>query len=189
MVDTKERILAAGLDLFSAHAFAEVRTKALAEAAQVNEVTLFRIFGSKDSIYRAVYDRYVMRPSEVISLEDLDGDPSLDLPIIAAAIGNLVRQNVEVVSMNFKNSGRFPDLDEDLRSQPEILQGLVQDYLSRLKRKGIIEGQTDSLAQSFVDAAFGGAIHLIHQNKGDRIPEFTRIFALAYARGISVNRA
>ncbi|MEO0948633.1 MAG: TetR family transcriptional regulator [Cyanobacteria bacterium J06641_5] len=47
---SRRRIIAAALDLFQSQGFAATTTKQIAELAQVNEVTLFRNFGSKHDL-------------------------------------------------------------------------------------------------------------------------------------------
>lgn len=53
---TKDRLLAAALDLFAERGVTETTTKAVAERAQVNEVTLFRYFGNKHGLLLAVME-------------------------------------------------------------------------------------------------------------------------------------
>ncbi len=55
--DTGERILDAAAELFAIHGYAGTTTRAIAEAAGVNEVTLFRRFESKVGILRALGTR------------------------------------------------------------------------------------------------------------------------------------
>ena len=47
---TREAILAAALDAYSKYGFRGATTRRIAEAAGVNEVTIFRHFGSKDTL-------------------------------------------------------------------------------------------------------------------------------------------
>jgi AcrR family transcriptional regulator len=54
---TEERILAAARDLLTRSGFMALTTRAIAEAAGVNEVTLFRHFGSKERLLAATIDR------------------------------------------------------------------------------------------------------------------------------------
>ena len=51
---TKARLIEAALDLFAERGVTETTTKAVAERAQVNEVTLFRNFGNKYRLLLAV---------------------------------------------------------------------------------------------------------------------------------------
>ncbi len=51
--DTRQRILQAARQLFSEVGYALATTRLIAEAAGVNEVTLFRHFGSKKALLMA----------------------------------------------------------------------------------------------------------------------------------------
>ncbi len=53
---TKARLIEAALDLFAEKGVTETTTKAVAQRAQVNEVTLFRKFGSKHRLMLAVIE-------------------------------------------------------------------------------------------------------------------------------------
>ncbi len=53
---TRQRLIDAALELFTSQGVTETTTKAVAEAAQVNEVTLFRQFGNKQGLILAVLE-------------------------------------------------------------------------------------------------------------------------------------
>jgi AcrR family transcriptional regulator len=53
---TRSRLIEAALELFAANGVTETTTKAVAELAQVNEVTLFRHFGSKHGLLLAAIE-------------------------------------------------------------------------------------------------------------------------------------
>lgn len=53
-ISTRQRLINAALELFVAQGVTETTTKAVAELAQVNEVTLFRHFGNKHGLLLAV---------------------------------------------------------------------------------------------------------------------------------------
>lgn len=52
--DTRQRLLDAAADVFARHGLAGATTRAIADAAGVNEVTLFRHFQTKDRLLAAV---------------------------------------------------------------------------------------------------------------------------------------
>lgn len=52
--DARERLVAAGLELFGEHGFAEVTTRALAARAGVNQAAIPYYFGGKEGVYLAV---------------------------------------------------------------------------------------------------------------------------------------
>jgi AcrR family transcriptional regulator len=53
---TRQRLIQAALELFAAQGVTETTTKQIAEAAEVNEVTLFRHFGNKHGLLLAVIE-------------------------------------------------------------------------------------------------------------------------------------
>lgn len=55
--DTAEKILTAAAELFAVRGYASTSTRAIAEAAEVNEVTIFRIFENKLGVLRALGER------------------------------------------------------------------------------------------------------------------------------------
>ena len=56
--DTRSRIIQAASQLFSEKGFAGTTTRAIAELAKVNEVTIFRHFGTKDKLAREIMDQF-----------------------------------------------------------------------------------------------------------------------------------
>ncbi|MCP4757505.1 MAG: TetR/AcrR family transcriptional regulator [Proteobacteria bacterium] len=52
--DTRERILEAALNLFSENGFHATTTRKIAQRADVNEVTLFRLFKSKMDLFKEI---------------------------------------------------------------------------------------------------------------------------------------
>src|SRR5512137_2444025 len=56
--DTRQRILRAATQLFTETGYAQATTRLIAEAAGVNEVTLFRHFGNKKALLMACVDAH-----------------------------------------------------------------------------------------------------------------------------------
>ena len=56
--DTATSILHAARDLFAEKGFGNISTRLIARRAGVNEVTLFRHFGTKTALYEAVFDYF-----------------------------------------------------------------------------------------------------------------------------------
>lgn len=71
--DARQRLLAAGLQLFAQQGFAKTSTRELAEAASVNVAAISYYFGDKAGLYRAVF------------FEPMGGDASADVAAITAA--------------------------------------------------------------------------------------------------------
>ena len=71
---TKARLIEAALDLFAERGVTETTTKAVAERAQVNEVTLFRNFGNKYRLLLAVIEDSAVFAKLVHSLVERASD-------------------------------------------------------------------------------------------------------------------
>ncbi|MGE0444339.1 MAG: TetR/AcrR family transcriptional regulator [Vicinamibacterales bacterium] len=55
-VDRRQQILEVAIRLFAEHGFSGTRTRAVAEAAGVNEALLFRYFAGKEDLYAAILE-------------------------------------------------------------------------------------------------------------------------------------
>ena len=78
MIDIRDRILAAAARVYAEHGFRGTTTRRVATAAEVNEVTLFRHFGTKEALITAALSR----------LESASILPPLDEPHDPAAAGS-----------------------------------------------------------------------------------------------------
>jgi AcrR family transcriptional regulator len=85
--DARTRILGAGLDLFGDRGFKATTTRDIAERAKVNEVTIFRQFGSKRNLFAAVM-------AEMFPVEEIRQSVSLETD---GDIEELLFSNVKIV--------------------------------------------------------------------------------------------
>ncbi len=76
---SRERILEAAARVYSKHGFRGATTRLIAAEAGVNEVTLFRTFGSKGALLEAVLEENDTS-EEVVALPDPPVDPERELP-------------------------------------------------------------------------------------------------------------
>lgn len=77
---TRERILECAQKLFSEEGFEKISTKKIAKESGCNEVTIFRIFGTKDRLLEEILNRFV-EESKIIRIlhESLTGDLKTDI--------------------------------------------------------------------------------------------------------------
>ncbi len=159
--ETREKILTASLALFSERGYSGVGTKAIAETASVNEVTLFRLFGSKRELYLETFRRFKLTASQSYLLAGLSGSVSSDLLSIAGAITTLFHRNDRIVRMSLMDLSSFPEIDQDLKEEPELIISIIEGYIRSLVAKGSLEGDSERLARHFVTVLFGLSIHFI----------------------------
>ncbi|MGA1872970.1 MAG: TetR/AcrR family transcriptional regulator [Thermoplasmatota archaeon] len=78
--DARTRILDAALELFSNQGFSSTTTRSIAESAGVNELTIFRHFGTKERLLSEVIDHHFDEVKMNAShLDEPTGDPTEDL--------------------------------------------------------------------------------------------------------------
>lgn len=139
-INTRTRIMDAAMELFSRNGFNSTTTRSIAREAGVNELTIFRNFGTKENLLSEVIDHNFNSAwmKEKIP-KDLTGDPAEDMfRIITAARENLVEREKlfrlmlrELVSNELvaRKLSSFPQLMKGfmlLRIQ-EALKGKVRD--------------------------------------------------------------
>jgi AcrR family transcriptional regulator len=136
--DTRQRILLAAKQLFAEVGYSLATTRLIAEAAGVNEVTLFRHFGSKKALLIACFESINASGFSATFEADLSGDYSADILKLAHHQIADMRENVEILRM----------LLCDVRSVPELHQVLLAgsrtnvDRLSRYFQAQIDQGVT-----------------------------------------------
>ncbi|HUN52110.1 MAG TPA: CerR family C-terminal domain-containing protein [Candidatus Sulfotelmatobacter sp.] len=83
--DTRQRILAAALDVFAAEGYEGTTTRRLADVAAVNLPAIQYYFGSKEGLYRAAIAHHVATMESRVA-------PAADKVSLALAAGNLSRR-------------------------------------------------------------------------------------------------
>jgi AcrR family transcriptional regulator len=111
--DTTERILTAAADLFATHGYAATTTRAIASAAEVNEATLFRRFGSKSGVLRALGEQ-IAADSAGGAIDVLDARADL-----RTTLRSLARAEIDSAQ---RHGGLALRLAFDARSVPEVAE-------------------------------------------------------------------
>lgn len=185
--DTREKILAAAKDLFGKKGYDGTSTKALAEAAGVNEVTLFRTFGSKEGLYAAVFAE-LMGPVDPAVLQGMDGkDLVADLSLFASHVSQLIGSSYGFVSATICHIKSRPPLKEVIDARPRVLQAFLQEYLERLADRGMVEGSPAELSNTLVHGLFGALLHfhaMGGRNDLQTLEAWLATFVPVFARGI-----
>lgn len=150
--DTGDRILDAAVELFGTHGYAGASTRAIAELAGVNEVTLFRRFGSKQGILRALAERLKASQAGHAAAAAPDSES------VRETLQRLARMEVAVTREGGALAIR---LAFDAQSVPEVrevlgdtapgnLEGLAE-YLAEQQESGQVRDDIDPhvLAEAF----------------------------------------
>lgn len=195
MDSAKDRLLAAALELFSSRGYAAVSTRSIAEAAAVNEVTLFRLFGAKARLFEAVHERYFIRAGDALSSVVTSGDPRRDLVELARAFARVFEGNHKIVAMSIKDiRDDFATIDQALKGQHLELAAAVAAYL-RASPRFPVSGDaatgdaTAAAALLFAEAVAGFAVHRVMQGRLEGLEDAVARLSAMLAGGLEASLA
>jgi AcrR family transcriptional regulator len=145
--ETRQRILDATVQLFSERGYDRATTRAIAVLAGVNEVTLFRHFGSKKSLFQAMLRHNSALPGLEFALrERLTGDYQQDLLILATQILTLLHARRKEIIMLLAEAERQPEMLEMVAFVPMQQRQMVSDYLKWQMAQGHVRPMDPDLA-------------------------------------------
>jgi len=140
---TADRLIQAALEMFSSRGMVAT-TREIADAAGVNEVTLFRLFESKERLLAAVVREVVRAESEALDLVDLeDFDIHRDISRVAQVFYD-THHRYQAFLRTILAHRMQPKLTEEIVR--EVIQPLREKfirYLAEGQRRGIIRQNLD----------------------------------------------
>lgn len=150
--DTRQRILQAAARLFAEKGYARTTTRALANAAGVNEVTLFRHFGSKQELFSAVVNAYAGPALSATIAEQLSGEYRQDLLAMGKLVLQALLERWEAMRLMMCEAEHFPEVRQVLAENPRHLRRVLAGYL----RQQIAAGRLRPLHAEVAAQAFWG---------------------------------
>jgi AcrR family transcriptional regulator len=149
--ETRQRIIDAAVEVGAKLGYAKATTKAIAEAAGVNEVTLFRHFGTKADLFSAAIERYG-GPAIAPAIEaQFTGDYRQDMMMLGNLLMNVFLERGEMMRLLLCESVHIPEIKTVLARNPRELRKMFARYLRSQMDKGIVKEQhPEALAQAFM---------------------------------------
>jgi AcrR family transcriptional regulator len=158
--ETRERILKATAKLIIEQGYARTSTRAIAAEAGVNEVTLFRHFGSKENLFHEM----VEKNSKLSQLTDtmmkpLTGDYRQDMHHIGQIFMKVMMDRSDVIRMILCEAAHFPEVRTVMAQNPRRLRLALAKYLHQQMEVGVVRKQDPELtAQAFYGVFFSYAV-------------------------------
>ena len=152
---TRARIMQAASKLFTEKGFAGTTTRAIAESAGINEVTLFRHFGTKEKLAKAIMDQHGGAAiAENLELR-FSGDYVQDLTLIGHAMMKVMSERIVAIRMSICEAGNFPEFQQVIAENPRQLRLMLARYFQRqMEKKVIHSGHPEAMAQAFLGMFF-----------------------------------
>jgi AcrR family transcriptional regulator len=155
--DKALNILEAARKLFSKKGFKAVTTREIAKMADVNEVTIFRLFHSKENLFELVISQMIFKPkiSEYIN----NNEQSLNKYLYG--VGNLIHtvflENIDLFKIELAESQRMKNLNLINRFPNEIKDEMI-NFLN--KKQGKSETESIVFAISYIASVHGLCMNL-----------------------------
>lgn len=184
--ETSEKIMKVSLKLFSEQGYYPTTTKQIAEEAGVNELTIFRHFGSKSNLFQVTTEHYVIDSRVDYILNDIE-DLSFEegMLLIANRIYKLFIQNTKLYKVQMKLSDNEQGFVK-LKLSRKIISILIE-YFNKLKERKVIEGEPEIMAVTLVNSLLGAfTVEILGDNTvsnlkwEDIVKEHTRQFVSIY---------
>src|SRR6478609_280541 len=99
-MEIRDRILDAAKKVYAQHGFRGATTRLIAIEAGVNEVTLFRTFGSKAALFEALLQEHVAE-SPIPELPDTPLEPEREMADWCSAVLGHLRENRSLIRTSF----------------------------------------------------------------------------------------
>jgi AcrR family transcriptional regulator len=161
--DHRHRILQAAARVYTQHGWRGATTRRIAEEAGVNEVTLFRHFGSKDALLEQMM-RELVAQRDQLRLPDDPRDPEQELIAWASTHHKETCGKRPLIRQMMSDFEERPDLVPCAVEGPHSAMNQLRRYVSRLHADGFIGAvvsppEVDAAVSMFMAAIFADGMN------------------------------
>lgn len=159
MDKTKQKIIQVAMRMIAEQGYKNTTTSAIATAAGVSEVTIFRKFGNKKGIVvEALQETKLYAQLEQILEEQCTSVPEHDLKAYAKVYIDLFSDYSVRCMLNLSREG-FIELRDVIQNVPDNLINPLENYFKNMQKEGKLrQGDAAWQAKSFITSLFGMVI-------------------------------
>lgn len=157
---TRVRILKAAAEIIAEKGYTRTTARAIAEAAGVNEVTIFRHFGSKRNLFSEMIQQHSALPdlSDII-INQLTGDYRKDLLHLGSVFFMAITARKEALRLMLCEAKELPEVREVVVKIPDQLRLLLTGYFQKKIETGNLRKlNPEVMAQGFLGMFFSYGI-------------------------------
>jgi AcrR family transcriptional regulator len=187
----RDQLLEAAARLYAETGYRGTTTRRIAMQAGVNEITLFRHFGSKEALMREAIARAGSSDAHQM-LPDVPREPLREVREWAKAHIAELRQRRSLIRTCMGEIEEHPGIFTTENSPPAQAAKALCEYLRRLRDNGIAKAQFDEVAAStmlmgvlFADAMGRDIMPDMYRNEPDQALDQ---YVLLFLRSIGVGR-
>jgi len=164
MEDIRERILQATIRVYAEAGFRGATTRRVAQEAGVNEITLFRHFGTKEALVKAA----LKASGHGIHSEPPEpGVPESELYAWALATYRHWYESRRLINQVMGDLAEHPELAPDICEEPSCEHAMLSRYLERMRELGMTSQpfHADAAAGLLLGSVFTHALWRDHFEK------------------------
>src|SRR3954470_11693898 len=158
-MEIRDRILEAAKRVYAKHGCRGATTRLIAIEADVNEVTLFRTFGSKAALFDSLMQSHVAQ-SPLPVLPDEPMHPESEIVRWCTAVLANLREHGSILRKSIGELEERPDAAVSMCEGPNCAGMLLTDYVLRLQSLGLADADADlqTAVSMLMSALFGDAL-------------------------------
>jgi AcrR family transcriptional regulator len=169
--DSRERILEAAARVYAQYGFRGATTRLIAQEAGVNEVTLFRLFGSKAQLFDELLHKQ-LHASTVPLLPEEPVDPERELTEWCTALFAQMRASRSFLRKMIGETEERPEAARSACVGPHCAAQSLERYVGRLRARGLADPDADCrTAISMLMSALFGDVMVREAMKEHFFPE------------------
>jgi AcrR family transcriptional regulator len=187
-MNVRDQLLDAAARVYAEVGYRGATTRRIAFEAGVNEITLFRQFGSKDVLMREAIARH--RQGAPVSLPETPGDPLAELTTFASTHLAHMREQRSLIRTCMGEFEEHPEIMAPENGPPAPAAKALIGYLRRLRAQRVASAEFDECvaATMLMGVLFADAMGRdIMRDMFPREPEETlREYVRLFLRGLGV---
>jgi AcrR family transcriptional regulator len=158
-MEIRDRILEAAKRVYAKHGFRGATTRLIAIEADVNEVTLFRTFGSKAALFDSLMHSHVAQ-SPLPVLPDEPSNPEAEIVRWCTGVLTHLREHGSILRKSIGELEERPDAAVSMCEGPNCAGMLLTDYVLRLQSLGLADADADiqTSVSMLMSSLFGDAL-------------------------------
>ena len=156
---SREKLIDAAATVYAETGYRGATTRRIADEAGVNEITIFRLFGTKAALIdEALRTRGVSRPGTLPTLPDEPVDPERELAAWCSAHLEMLRTDRALIRKTMSEHEERPDAAPCVVECSRSAAHELRDYMKRLRLRGLTSYEPTSTCDVRVDPYAAGAM-------------------------------
>jgi AcrR family transcriptional regulator len=184
---SRQKLLAAAARIYGESGFRGATTRRIADEAGVNEVTLFRLFGSKSALISEALRAHAPRAIDPVGLPDEPVDPEEELSAWCEAQLTHLRASRSMIRKAMGEIEEHPEMAPCMSEGTQCAFHELREYAQQLGRgdTSISEREVHTAATMLISALFADAMGremmaaMYPQPESDAAALYARIFLRA----------